>query len=63
MAKFIKTENNYRIYELEYQECKEFYKPYPTFVTWKYEETIGDCYATENESGTLEEMIKWCQQN
>ena len=63
MAKFIQTENNYRIYELEHKECQMFHREEPTFITWKYDEDIGNMLLSENESGTLEEMIKWCKEN
>ncbi len=59
--KFVKTENNYRIYELEEKECKELNREYPTYLTWKYEEDIGNIYLTENEASSLEDMVKWCR--
>lgn len=63
MAKFVQTENNYRIYELEEKECKMFQREYPTFITWMYEEDIGNMFLSENECSTLEEMVEWCNQN
>ena len=63
MAKFVKTENNYRIYELEQKECAQHFREYPTFVVWRYSEDIGNVAMSENESGTLEEMIEWCNEN
>lgn len=39
MAKFIKTEGNFRIYELTASECKEHGRVYPTIVCWDKDNT------------------------
>lgn len=64
MAKFIKTQGNFRIYELDKEECKIHGREYPTLVCWDKDdhEDIGNMSLTKNESETLEEMIKWCKE-
>ena len=64
MAKFIKTEGNFRIYELDEKECRQHSREYPTLVCWDKDnhEDVGNMNLTENESETLEEMIKWCKE-
>jgi hypothetical protein len=64
MAKLIKTEGNYRIYELDQKECSMWYREYPTLVAWdgRYPELVGDMTATENEASTLEEMLEWIKE-
>jgi hypothetical protein len=59
---------DWRIYELDEKECKVWYREYPCFVCWEEKRgtcnhDIGNLYTTENESGTLEEMIAWCEKN
>ena len=64
MAKFIKTEGDFRIYELDAKECKMHGRVYPTLVCWPstHHEDIGDMSLTENETETLEEMVEWCRE-
>jgi hypothetical protein len=64
MAKFIKTQGNFRIYELDENECKAHGREYPTLVCWDKDdhEDIGNMSYTENETETLEEMVKWCNE-
>lgn len=64
MAKFIKREGIYSIYELDARECKQHGREYPTLVCWysNHHETIGNMHYTENETETIEEMIDWCKQ-
>lgn len=64
MAKFIKTEGDFSIYELDARECKQHFREYPTFVCWDKDnhEDIGNMNLTENESGTIEEMTEWCKE-
>lgn len=64
MAKFIKTEGVYRIYELDARECQQSGREYPTLVCWlaMHHEDIGNMSLTENESETLEEMTEWCKE-
>ena len=59
--KLVTVENKWRIYELEAKECKEFGREYPTYITWQYEEDIGNMYLSENESSSLEDMLSWCK--
>lgn len=61
MAKFIKTQGNFRVYELDEKECKQHSRVYPTFVCWD-KDNIGNMNLTENETETLDEMIKWCKE-
>ena len=60
MGNFIKTVAGYRIYKLTLEECKQYSRAYPCYVTWKYEDDIGNMDLTENESETLNDMVKWC---
>ena len=63
MARFIKTEGDFRIYELTESECKTHGRVFPTLVCWdKNEPEIGNMHRTENETETLEEMVKWCKE-
>ncbi len=64
MAKFIKTEGNFSIYELDEKECKMHGRVYPTLVCWDKDEheDIGNMSLTENETETLEEMVEWCKE-
>lgn len=65
MAKFIKIEGDFRIYELEERECKFHGREYPTIVCWNKNdrEVVGDLTYTENETGTIEEMVAWCKKH
>ena len=40
------------------------FREYPTFVAWdlRYPEDVGNVSMTENESGTLEEMLEWLKE-
>lgn len=63
MALFIKEQGKYRIYELSKEECMTHFREYPTIVCWdKRDNEIGNMNRTENETETLEDMIKWCNQ-
>ena len=64
MAKYIKTEGLYRIYELSEAECKQHSREFPTFVCWynSHNDDMGNMRHTENESETIEEMAKWCRE-
>ena len=65
--KFVQTRHNYRIYELDQKECKQFYRSYPTFVCWEEKphtvnRDIGNMSLTENEAASLQEMLDWCDE-
>lgn len=64
MARLVKKEGNYGIYELDQKECAMHYREYPTFVAWDWRdpENVGNITFTENESSTLEEMLEWCKE-
>lgn len=64
MARFIKVEGDFRIYELTASECKMHGREYPTIVCWDKgnPEDVGNMNYTENETETLEEMVEWCKQ-
>ena len=64
MARFVKTEGLYRIYELDQRECRMHSREYPTFVCWlgTHHEEIGNMILTENETETIDEMIEWCKE-
>lgn len=65
MARLKLKIGNWGIYELDEKECEQNWRFYPTYCTWdwRYPETVGNMYATENESATLEDAIKWCKKN
>ena len=65
MARFIKTEGEFRIYELDERECRQHLRAYPTIVCWNKDDhdIIGNVSLTEHESETIEEMIKWCKEH
>lgn len=62
--KFVGKVGIYSIYELEAKECKQHYRVYPTIVCWlsTHHEEIGHLNYSENETETIQEMIKWCNQ-
>ena len=62
MARYIKTENGFRIYKLDSIECKYYKRTYPTFVCWKGHDEVGNMDFTENETETLTEMVEWCRE-
>lgn len=64
MARLVCKKGNYGVYELDAKECKQYYREYPTFVAWDWRspEDVGNIHMTENETGTLEEMIEWCKE-
>lgn len=64
MARLLKKEGNFGIYELTESECKMHGREYPTIVCWDKEdhENIGNMSRTENETETLDEMVKWCKE-
>lgn len=66
--KLVKCVNDFRIYELEEMECTENYRCYPCFVCWlekvgTLNDDIGNLLTTENECGSLDDMIAWCENN
>ena len=60
--RYVDTVGLYRIYELDTKECKQFGRVYPTFACWykHYHEDIGNMTYTENETESIDEMVKWC---
>ena len=58
--KFVKKENNYRIYELEAKECEQFNRQYPTYLTWSNESDIGNMCCIAFEGNTIEYVCEYC---
>ena len=64
MAKYVGIFGLYRVYELTGRECIRHGREFPTFVCWydHHQEDVGNMNLTENESETIEEMKKWCEE-
>lgn len=59
MAKLVWNVADNRIYQLDEYECRIYGREYPTYVYWRHECDIGNMGMTENEAGSLSEMIEY----
>lgn len=64
MARLVKKEGRYGIYELDQKECAMYGKEYPTVIAWdwKYPEDVGNVKMSETEGRTLEEVLNWLRE-
>ena len=63
--KYITRIGDFMIYEWTRNECKRYFRPFPTFACWSRKDplSIGYTALTENETATLSDMVEWCYSN
>lgn len=64
MAKLVKKEGRYGIYELDQKECAMHNRECPTFIAWDWKcpEDVGNIRMAETEGSSLEEVLEWLKE-